>query len=195
MPEEREKELVLVLGGARSGKSDWAQRYAEAGFPLRIFLATARVFDAEMADRVKRHKAARGPDWGLIEESLEIPGVLRRECRQGRVVLLDCLTVWLGNVLVEKGEDAVRPYMGSLLDGLRERSGPIILVSNEVGMGIVPETPLGRTFRDHAGRLNQRIAAAADRVVFMIAGLPMALKGKMPADAGANAPYREEGNL
>lgn len=170
-------ELILVLGGARSGKSSWAQGHTEAHYPSRLFLATARILDDEMAERVRQHRASRGPQWGLIEEPLEIAEALKNRCRHVEVVLVDCLTVWLSNVLVEKGENEVPRYQNELLEVLEARQGSVVLVSNEVGMGIVPETPLGRGFRDMAGRLNQKIAAMADRVVFLVAGLTMILKG------------------
>jgi len=146
-------ELILVLGGARSGKSSWAQDHTEAHYASRLFLATARIIDEEIAE------------------------ALKNRCRHVEAVLVDCLTVWLSNVLVEKGENEVPRYQEGLLEVLGARQGSVILVSNEVGMGIVPETPLGRGFRDMAGRLNQKIAAMADRVVFLVAGLPMILKG------------------
>lgn len=170
-------DLVLVLGGARSGKSSWAQRYAESRYDCYLFLATARILDEEMAERVRLHKASRGSQWQLIEEPLEIADVLRTGCNRAGAVLVDCLTVWQGNVLMEKGEEEVTRYQDDLLKALELRRRSVILVSNEVGMGVVPETPLGRGFRDHAGRLNQRLAAVADMVVFMVAGLPWYLKG------------------
>ena len=170
-------ELILVLGGARSGKSSWAQGHTEKHYRSHLFLATARILDQEMAERVRHHQASRGPHWGLIEEPLEIADALMNQCRHVEGVLVDCLTVWLGNVLVEKGENEVSRYQEGLLEALGARHGSVVLVSNEVGMGIVPATPLGRGFRDMAGRLNQKIVAMADRVVFLVAGLPMVLKG------------------
>ncbi|MBW2128589.1 MAG: bifunctional adenosylcobinamide kinase/adenosylcobinamide-phosphate guanylyltransferase [Deltaproteobacteria bacterium] len=176
MIDHSQKELVLVLGGARSGKSAWAQRQVEKDYRSYLFLATARILDEEMAERVRRHREARGPGWRVIEEPLDIPGVLRKGCGDVDAVLVDCLTVWLGNILVERGEKEVPRFRAELLETLQERDRSIILVSNEVGLGIVPDTPLGRGFRDQAGRLNQEIAAVADKVVFMVAGLPMVLK-------------------
>lgn len=176
MSKHNNHSLVLVLGGARSGKSAWAQQYVEEHFESYLFLATARVLDEEMADRVRRHKASRGPHWQLIEEPVEIARTLSTDCGRVEAVLVDCLTVWLGNVLLEKGGKEVERYQDGLLDALKTGERSLILVSNEVGMGIVPESPLGREFRDHAGRLNQRIAALADKVVLMVAGLPLFLK-------------------
>ena len=171
------KELVLVLGGTRSGKSLWALRYAEESYSSYLFLATARVLDEEMSERVKLHKESRGPNWNLLEEPVEIAEALRKKCRNLEAVLIDCLTVWLSNILLERGKEDIGIYQDRLLKALAERKQAIIVVSNEVGMGIVPDYPLGREFRDLAGQLNQRIAALADRVIFMAAGLPLYLKG------------------
>ena len=177
MPFSKTNELLLVLGGARSGKSSWALQYTEDHYRRYLFLATARVLDEEMAERVKLHKDARGPSWHVLEEPLGIPDALREKCGDFEAVLIDCVTVWLSNVLLEKGEEGIGLYRDDLLNTLSSRSNTIIIVSNEVGMGIVPETPLGRKFRDIAGQTNQKIAALADKVVLMAAGLPMYLKG------------------
>lgn len=177
MPDSTTNELVLVLGGARSGKSSWALQYTEDHYHHYLFLATARVLDEEMAQRVCLHKDSRGPAWHLLEEPVGIAAALREECRGFEAVLIDCLTVWLSNILLEKGEQGIERYRGGLLETLASRSNTIIIVSNEVGMGIVPETPLGRTFRDVAGETNQKVAALADKVVLMTAGLPLYLKG------------------
>ena len=171
------KELLLVLGGARSGKSSWALRYTEEHYHSYLYLATALIFDKEMAERVKQHQESRGPEWSLIEEPVEIAETLRTKCSNFDAVLADCMTIWLSNVLLQKGEKNIEPYQDSLLETLSARKQAIIIVSNEVGAGIVPENPLGRKFRDIAGQLNQKIAQLADKVVFMIAGLPMYLKG------------------
>lgn len=178
------RELLLVLGGARSGKSSWALRHVESHYSSYLFLATARVNDDEMAERVRLHRESRGTRWKLLEEPLEVPRTLRTGPGDAEAVLVDCLTVWMSNVLIEKGEAAVESYQDGLLEALSQRDRTIVIVSNEVGMGIVPETYLGRFFRDTAGRFNQRVAAMADRVVFMIAGLPMALKGDLQESAG-----------
>lgn len=173
----RNKELILVLGGARSGKSSWAQRYTEEQYHSYLFMATARVLDEEMSERIRVHKEGRGSQWDLIEEPLEIAEALKTRCGHVEAVLVDCLTVWLGNVLLERGEGEVSRYQNALLGALKVRTGAVLLVSNEVGLGIVPESRLGREFRDHAGRLNQRITEMADRVLMMIAGFPLFLKG------------------
>ncbi|OYU47741.1 MAG: bifunctional adenosylcobinamide kinase/adenosylcobinamide-phosphate guanylyltransferase [Rhizobiales bacterium PAR1] len=166
---------TLVLGGARSGKSAFAERLAvESGFE-RLYLATATPFDDEMAARIARHRADRvEAGWQTLEEPLEIADIIRREATSTRVILLDCLTLWLNNLMFA-GRD-VAAEQAALLEALREARGPVILVSNEVGLGLVPETPLGRDFRDAQGRLNQAVAALVPSVVFVAAGLPLTLK-------------------
>ena len=171
------KELVFVLGGARSGKSSWALRYTEENYRSYLFLATAEVRDEEMAERVQLHQESRGPKWNLLEEPLEIAEALKAKCDNFEAVLVDCLTIWLSNVLLKTGEGGVSAYRHHLLEALAARKQNIIIVSNEVGTGIIPDSPLGRKFRDLAGLLNQEVAELADTVIFMIAGLPMYLKG------------------
>lgn len=173
-----EREIVLVLGGARSGKSSWALRHVERSYRSRLFLATAEVLDEEMEERVQLHREARGPEWTLVEEPLDLAGALRTRCRGADGVLVDCLTVWLSNVMIKEGRAGARAYRERLLEALASRKRGTVLVSNEVGMGIVPEHPLGRAFRDEAGSLNQAVAEAADRVVLVAAGLPLWLKGE-----------------
>lgn len=182
MPLSVEKELLFVVGGARSGKSSWALRYADEHYRNRVFLATARVVDEEMAERVRLHKEARGSNWQLVEEPLEVAEVLRTKCSDSEVVLIDCLTIWLNNILFEKGEALLRRYQEDLLKAFSERERAIVIVANEVGAGIVPDNALGRKFRDLAGRLNQEVAALADKVVLVVAGLPLFLKGTMSED-------------
>jgi adenosylcobinamide kinase/adenosylcobinamide-phosphate guanylyltransferase len=171
------KEILLVLGGARSGKSSWALKYVERAYRSHIFLATAQVLDREMAERVRLHKGARGPSWELIEEPINVPGILRKGCGGAEAILVDCLTIWLSNVMLGEGEERVGFYQEELLLALQDIPQSSVLVANEVGMGIVPEHPLGRSFRDAAGFLNQKMASIADRVVMVVAGLPMWLKG------------------
>lgn len=166
--------VSLVLGGARSGKSAYAERLCPAG---GVYVATAAPADHEMADRIRHHRARRGPAWTTIEEPLDLAGVLSMAA-PGRPLLIDCLTLWLSNLL-EAGRD-VAAETTTLTQALRAAATPVVLVSNEVGMGIVPSTPLGRAFRDHAGQLNQAVAAVADRVVLVIAGLPLVLKDVAP---------------
>lgn len=168
--------LTLVLGGARSGKSRYAEQLAEQAAASGIYCATAEAGDAEMAERIAAHRARRGAFWRTVEEPLALAAVVAAEARPQRPLLIDCLTLWLSNVIL-----AGRPVddeTASLCAALRLAAGPVVLVANEVGLGLVPETPLGRRFRDAAGRLNQDIAALADRVVFVAAGLPLVLKGE-----------------
>ncbi len=170
--------VSLILGGARSGKSRRAEVIASSLSESPIYLATAPLIDgdAEWLARIERHRKERGAHWQLIEEELAIASVLEKHALAGSVVLVDCLTLWLSNLL----------YAGRVVDEEIERlcatlsgcSGEVILVSNEVGMGLVPENELGRCFRDAQGRMNQRVAAVADRVEFIAAGLPICMKGE-----------------
>ena len=165
---------VLVLGGARSGKSAYAQARAEASGLDRVFVATAHAYDAEMTERIARHVAARDAAWRTVDAPYDLLAVLAAHAAPGRVLLVDCLTLWLSNLMlrgddVEAATDALAACVPRLGEG-------IILVSNEVGWGIVPENALARRFRDAQGRLNQRIAAACDTVVLVAAGLPLVMK-------------------
>jgi adenosylcobinamide kinase/adenosylcobinamide-phosphate guanylyltransferase len=166
--------LTLVLGGARSGKSSYAERLvAEAG-PGCVYIATAQAFDEEMRDRIARHRADRPADWTTIEAPLDLAQAIAA-LPADRPVLVDCLTLWLSNTML--AERDVEASCDALLQALCKAAPPVICVSNEVGLGIVPDNALARRFRDAQGTLNQRIAAQADRVVLMAAGLPLALKG------------------
>jgi adenosylcobinamide kinase / adenosylcobinamide-phosphate guanylyltransferase len=176
MTQSKPKEIVLVLGGARSGKSSWALKYTENNYDSYMFIATAEVMDDEMADRVRLHKEDRGPEWKLREEPLAIANVLKTGCEGVEAVLIDCMTIWLSNVLLQKGEEKVPVYRNRLIEALVQSAHSVIIVSNEVGTGIVPEHPLGRLYRDMAGSLNQKLAATADKVVMTVAGLPIYLK-------------------
>jgi len=166
--------VTLVLGGARSGKSRYAERLVEEAGSGGTYCATAEAGDAEMAERIAAHRARRGPFWRTIEAPLELAPAIAAEATPGRPVLVDCLTFWLSNLLLA-GRQPAREA-DELVSALRKAAGPVVIVANEVGMGLVPETPLGRCFRDAAGRLNQQVAALADRVVFVAAGLPLVLK-------------------
>ena len=167
--------VTLVLGGARSGKSRYAERLIEAAATQGTYCATAEPGDAEMMSRIEVHRARRcGDFWHTVEAPLEVASVIAKEAAVDRPLLVDCLTLWLSNLLL--ADKCVETETRSLCAALREAAGPIVLVANEVGLGLVPETPLGRRFRDAAGRLNQEIATLADRVVFVAAGLPLVLK-------------------
>jgi adenosylcobinamide kinase/adenosylcobinamide-phosphate guanylyltransferase len=167
--------LVLVLGGARSGKSAFAERLAEESGLAPVYIATAEAGDAEMAERIDAHRARRGPSWRTVEAPEKLEEALLREAGEGRAVLIDCTTLWLSNLLLKGLPVEIRTE--ALADTAGRAAGLRILVSNEVGLGIVPENALARKFRDAQGRLNQKIAAAADRVVLIAAGLPLWLKG------------------
>ncbi len=165
--------VVLVLGGARSGKSAYAERLAlQAG--AATYLATSEALDGEMAERIAQHRARRGPEWSCVEEPLALAATLVRVSDPARPVLVDCLTLWLSN-LMHAGRD-IAAESAALIACFDQLRGPVILISNEVGAGIVPDNALARRFRDHAGRLHQDIAAAASAVVLVTAGLPHILK-------------------
>lgn len=166
--------LTLVLGGARSGKSRFAESLVEASGLAPVYVATATAGDAEMAARIARHRARRGARWRTVEEPLALAATLAGEAAPDRAILVDCLTLWLAN-LMAAGRD-IDGERQALLAGLAALAGPAVLVSNEVGQGIVPESALARAFRDHAGLLHQDIAAAADAVTLVTAGLAQALK-------------------
>lgn len=165
---------VLVFGGARSGKSRYAQALAESARAERLYVATAEAGDGEMASRIAKHQADRGAGWTTREETLDLVGVLRAEAREDRVLLVDCLTLWLSNAMF--AESDLAREIALLAEATRAALGPVVFVSNETGQGIVPETRLGRDFRDWQGKANQELAAACDAVVFVAAGLPTLLK-------------------
>ena len=171
--------LSLVLGGARSGKSRYAESLVSALPPpwqaRRTYVATAEPGDAEMTERIAVHRARRGASWRTIEAPRDLAGSLQAAC--DAPVLVDCLTLWLSNLML--GGADIDAEMERLDHALAAAAAPVVMVANEVGYGIVPEHPLGRRFRDMQGVLNQRIAARADRVVLVVAGLPLALKGAL----------------
>ena len=178
--------VTLVLGGARSGKSRHAEQLIEAAATSGTYCATAEAKDDEMAARIAAHRAGRdcggrGLFWRTIEAPLALAGTIAAEANPARPVLIDCLTLWLSNLML--AERPIGEEFTALCAALRAPAGPIVLVANEVGLGLVPETPLGRRFRDAAGMLNQEIAALADRVVFVAAGLPLVLKDANPHPA------------
>ncbi len=166
----------LILGGARSGKSALAVELARASGRAVTFVATATPGDAEMAERIARHRAARPAAWRVVEEPVALGARLRAECAADRIVVVDCLTLWLANLLL--AEAPLEPERAALLDALPRLPGRVLLVANEVGLGIVPENALARRFRDVAGTLNQEVAGLCDRVTLVAAGLPIVLKGQ-----------------
>lgn len=165
---------ALVLGGARSGKSTYAEAMVLACGDTPHYVATSPVLDPEMKTRIERHKQRRGSHWTLIEEQTEIQEAILESQSSSSAILVDCLTLWLSN-LMHHGRD-IEVEAAKLSDVIQNLKVPLILVSNEVGMGIVPENTLAREFRDHQGRLNQNIASVVDRVDFIAAGLPIILK-------------------
>lgn len=169
--------LTLVLGGAGSGKSQWAETLVKNAGADRIYLATARVWDDEMRDKVDRHRVQRGDGWTTIEAPMHI-GPALTQARPDQVVLLDCATMWLSNHLLDGSDMALAE--AEFLAALDDCRAPVVIVSNEVGMSVVPENALARRFRDAQGALNQRLAARAGLVVAVMAGLPLALKGTLP---------------
>ncbi|MCP4327840.1 MAG: bifunctional adenosylcobinamide kinase/adenosylcobinamide-phosphate guanylyltransferase [Alphaproteobacteria bacterium] len=166
--------LTLVLGGARSGKSAYAESLVDDDGRPPVYVATGSAGDDEMAARIARHRERRGKRWETIEEPLDLAEVLSRTAARDTVLLVDCLTLWLTNVLLSDRD--VEAACQDLVAALPVLDGPVVLVANEVGLGIVPEARLGREFRDRAGRLHQDIAAVAQSVVLVVAGLPQHLK-------------------
>lgn len=172
--------IELIIGGARSGKSTYAERQARDSRMRVTYLATAQALDAEMAQRIAHHRARRPAAWRSVEEPIALAATLARVTAPDACVLVDCLTLWLSNVLLAGCDDEI----GKLLDILPTLPGRLILVSNEVGWGIVPENALARRFRDEQGWLNQRIATSADEVTLVAAGLPLVLKHTPPPSIG-----------
>jgi adenosylcobinamide kinase/adenosylcobinamide-phosphate guanylyltransferase len=171
---KRPTRSLLVLGGARSGKSRYAQRLAEASRLQPVLIATAEAHDAEMAARIACHAALRGTRWTLVEEPAALAGALRREAQKDRIVVVDCATLWLSNLLLKNDDLAAATQdLAQTVAGL---AGPVIFVSNEVGAGIVPENALARAFRDAQGLLNQALAEACETVVLVNAGIALRLK-------------------
>jgi adenosylcobinamide kinase/adenosylcobinamide-phosphate guanylyltransferase len=174
-----EKKMIFITGGCRSGKSRYALHYANQYFSKKLYLATCEVLDEEMAQRIENHKKVRGPEWQTIEEPVEIVNKIREYGGHGEVILIDCLTLWLYNLLMRWDNDLrIIDEMENLIDIIKQTPTSIILVSNEVGMGIVPADPLSRRYRDLLGTINQRIAEVLDTVIFMVSGIPIFLKGK-----------------
>jgi adenosylcobinamide kinase/adenosylcobinamide-phosphate guanylyltransferase len=170
---------LLILGGQRSGKSRFGEELVLASGRRPVYIATATAGDVEMAERISHHRARRSPLWTIIEEPLDLPEAVRRAATPDSAVLVDCLTLWLSN-LIGAGRDADAASR-ELTVVLGEAAGTVALVSNEVGLGIIPNNPLARQFADAQGRLNQTVAGAVSRVVLMVAGIPTLVK---PTQAG-----------
>ena len=170
--------LELILGGARSGKSRLAERLATQSGLAVTYIATSQALDGEMSARIQHHRQRRPADWGLVEEPLELARALRDNAAPGRCLLVDCLTLWLTNLLMLEDDTRLAMQRDAFLEALAELPGRIILVSNETGLGVVPLGELTRRYVDEAGWLHQAVAERAERVVFTVAGLPMLLKGE-----------------
>lgn len=170
-------QLTLVTGGAASGKSQYAEQLIGASGLPKIYLATAQIWDDEMAKKVEDHRKSRGESWQTVETGPDLAAAIAAQA-QGHALLVDCLTMWItAKMMLEaSATDAVE----SVLDAIAKRAGPTVVVTNEVGQGIVPDTAMGRAFRNEQGRLNQRFAATADSVIAVMSGLPFALKGPLP---------------
>ena len=168
--------VTLILGGARSGKSSFAEKLADESGRRKIYLATSQAFDGEMEDRIAHHQKRRGPEWTLIEEPLDLASLIKTNGQSDNCILVDCLTLWLTNLMM--AERDVSAESSGLVDALASlpKNCSVLLVSNEVGQGIVPMEKMARDFRDYAGRLHQDIVAIADNVWFVTAGLPQKLK-------------------
>jgi adenosylcobinamide kinase / adenosylcobinamide-phosphate guanylyltransferase len=169
-------QIILVTGGARSGKSTYAEQRAGELGSRRLYLATAEAKDEEMALRIAEHQKRRGSEWVTIEEPIELADVLLACRNQIDCAVVDCLTLWLSNLLIRSDENYVEEKVETLVEMLPRLDFHVVLVTNEVGWGIVPDNPLARQFRDLAGRVNQRIAAIATEVILTVAGIPMVVK-------------------
>ena len=174
-PRNENAKITFVLGGARSGKSSFAEKLVENSGLQPVYLATGRAFDKEMESRISIHRDRRGSEWQTVEEPLDLVGALEKHAGHDRFVLVDCLTLWITNLMM--AEQNIAAETETLIAALSPLSGPVVFVSNEVGLGIVPENQMAREFRDHAGFLHQAVASVADEVYFMAAGLPLKMKG------------------
>jgi adenosylcobinamide kinase/adenosylcobinamide-phosphate guanylyltransferase len=170
------KEIILITGGARSGKSRYAeQRVGEMG-GRRLYVATGEAKDEEMAQRIAEHRKRRGNQWRTIEEPVELTEALLTQRGKTDCALVDCLTLWISNLLIRRDEERAAKKVQELIEKLPELDFHLVLVTNEVGWGIVPDNPLARKFRDLAGWTNQRMAQAANEVILMVAGMPIIAK-------------------
>jgi adenosylcobinamide kinase / adenosylcobinamide-phosphate guanylyltransferase len=178
--------LILVTGGSRSGKSGHALALAERFPGERVFLATAQAFDDEMTERIRKHREDRPASWRLVEEPLRVPEALAAAGAGGGAVVLDCITLWVSNLLLAGGsfgEAEASAHAGELIRAARACTAAVIVVTNEVGSGVVPDTPLGRVFRDCAGRMNQLIARESDEVHLLVSGIAVRIK---PSGGGSH---------
>ncbi len=173
-----EKRLIFITGGCRSGKSRFALDYANRNFSKKVYLATCEPLDEEMVNRIEDHKRMRGAEWETVEEPIGIIDKIRRYGKEAEVILLDCITLWISNLLLKWDDDSrIIEEIERLRLAIREIGASAILVSNEVGMGIVPADRLSRRFRDLSGMANQKLGEASDQVIFMVSGIPLYLKG------------------
>lgn len=166
-----------MTGGCRSGKSGFAVRIAKKS-KRKAFLATAKAVDREMADRIKKHQKDRGRGWKTIEEPLDLAGSLRKHQSKFDVILIDCITIWVSNLLIEKKKSERKKAVREFLEVLKNPKCTVLIVTNEVGSGVVPANELAREFRDLAGEVNQKIAKVCDEVYLLVAGIPVQIKGK-----------------
>jgi adenosylcobinamide kinase / adenosylcobinamide-phosphate guanylyltransferase len=170
--------MILITGGCRSGKSRFASDFANQHFSKKLYLATCEALDEEMAQRIEHHKKMRGPEWQTLEEPVKIVEGIRQYEDGVEVILLDCITLWLSNLLTKGNTDLkIMDEINRFVEMIKQTPASLVIVSNEVGMGIVPVDPLGRRFRDLSGMANQRIAQVAETVIFMVSGIPIFLKG------------------
>ncbi|MCX7794298.1 MAG: bifunctional adenosylcobinamide kinase/adenosylcobinamide-phosphate guanylyltransferase [Thermodesulfovibrionales bacterium] len=173
--------IIFITGGAKSGKSNFALKRASELDGRKVYIATAEPLDEEMKERIERHKKERGSNWFTVEEPVNISGLIKDLREKYEVLLIDCLTLWLSNIMlgkeayIERIEELIR-FLKALKDS-KQGQLTLFIVSNEVGLGIVPDNELARRFRDEAGRLNQRIAEISDEVYFVISGIPIRIKG------------------
>ncbi|MDO9462291.1 MAG: bifunctional adenosylcobinamide kinase/adenosylcobinamide-phosphate guanylyltransferase [Deltaproteobacteria bacterium] len=171
------KKTILITGGCRSGKSRFALDYANRHFTNRLYLATGQALDEEMKERIRNHRKERSQDWRTVEEPLNIAGAIEQEAAKAGVILIDCVTLWVSNMLFQNmPEEEIMRSVGALAEKIHKPLCSFILVTNEVGAGIVPENRLARRFRDLAGMANQKLAACADEVYWLVSGIPIKIK-------------------
>ncbi|MDQ7837557.1 MAG: bifunctional adenosylcobinamide kinase/adenosylcobinamide-phosphate guanylyltransferase [Thermodesulfobacteriota bacterium] len=171
------KKTILVTGGCRSGKSRFALDYANRHFTSRLYLATGQALDEEMKERIRNHRKDRGQAWRTVEEPMNIARAIDQEAATAGIILIDCITMWVSNMLFQNmPEEEIMHSVGALAEKIHKPLCSFILVTNEVGAGIVPENRLARRFRDLSGMVNQKLAACADEVYWLVAGIPIKIK-------------------